>query len=334
MSTQASRNDAASSSEHAGAEAPAVARNGKVLSVTRRSGLVEPDVEEMLSSALLGDIGGTQASRNDADSNSERAGAEAPALVRNGKVLSVAGRGRLVEQDVEEMLSSALLASDSELGGILREVDEITKGLDASDPDKQTLRVAIHPAVWGAVRQALLDRELRRLALTDDLTCLYNRRGFFAAATQQLKLALRNQHCLLLFFFDLDELKKINDSFGHAEGDLAITRAADVLEATFRRSDILARLGGDEFAVLASETCNRTEGLISRRLENNLRKGNKNEPRYQLSFSLGVAKFDPKRAVSLGELMAEADQAMYERKRSRLTACVPQPATFRHKPLP
>ena len=55
------------------------------------------------------------------------------------------------------------------------------------------MRVATHPAVWGAVKQALLDRELRYLALTDDLTCLFNRRGFFAAATQQLKLAQRNE---------------------------------------------------------------------------------------------------------------------------------------------
>jgi diguanylate cyclase (GGDEF)-like protein len=252
--------------------------------------------------------------------NNARQTAERPSAVlrrptRNRKVFPISRPSREVQQGVEEMLASALLASDSELGGILREVDEISKGLKADGPDEQALRVAVHPAVWRAVRQVLVDRELRRLALTDDLTCLYNRRGFFAAATQQLKIALRNQHGLLLFFCDLDDFKRINDCFGHSEGDLALLRAADALEATFRHSDILARLAGDEFAVLATETSRQTEEAIFRRLETNLKKQNKNESRYQLSFSLGVARFDPKRPVSLGELISEADRAMYEKKR-------------------
>jgi PleD family two-component response regulator len=90
-----------------------------------------------------------------------------------------------------------------------------------------------HPAVWSAVKQALLNRELRHLALTDEFTCLYNRRGFFAAAAQQLKLAARNSHSLLLLYCDVDNLKKINDSFGHQEGDLALIRTADALEKGF-----------------------------------------------------------------------------------------------------
>ena len=107
-------------------------------------------------------------------------------------------RGSRPDAAVEDSLSSAVLASDSELARILREVDEISKGLRAEFPDVQALRVAQHPAVWGAVKQTLLERELRLLALTDDLTCLYNRRGFFAVATQLLKLAHRKSHnCLL-----------------------------------------------------------------------------------------------------------------------------------------
>jgi diguanylate cyclase (GGDEF)-like protein len=219
------------------------------------------------------------------------------------------------------MLSSAILASDSELDQILRMVDGVSKALKVDGPDSQTLRVTIHPAVWSAVRQALLDRELRHLALTDDLTCLYNRRGFFAVATQQLKLARRNQQGLLLFFCDVDDLKKINDSLGHRDGDLAIVRAADALEKAFRGSDVLARLGGDEFAALALETSPQTKEVILRRLEKNLKRlsVSADESRFQLSLSVGVARFDPKRPVSLGELMAHADKAMYERKRSRRT---------------
>jgi len=222
---------------------------------------------------------------------------------------------RPLDQGLEENLSSALQVADNELGQILGEVDAITKVLRSDQPDSPTLRAAVHPAVWSAVKHALIDRELRCLALTDDLTCLYNRRGFFAAATHMLKLARRNGQCLLLFFCDFDDLKMINDSFGHGEGDLALVRTADALEDAFRASDILARLGGDEFVVLALEQSTRTQEVILQRLKKSLKKRNAGQARYGLSLSIGVARFDPKRAVTLGELMAEADKAMYEQKR-------------------
>src|ERR1700722_14676208 len=117
-----------------------------------------------------------------------------PKQSSNRKVLAMARKNGLGENGLKENLFSALRAVDSEFGQILQEVDEISKLLKADHPDIQTMRVATHPAVWGAVKQALLDRELRFLALTDDLTCLFNRRGFFAAATQQLHLAQRNEH--------------------------------------------------------------------------------------------------------------------------------------------
>jgi diguanylate cyclase (GGDEF)-like protein len=218
---------------------------------------------------------------------------------------------------LEQVLTSALLAGDNELGQIVREVDEISKVLKSEAPDSKSLRVATHPAVWNAVKHALLERELRYLALTDDLTCLYNRRAFFAAAAQQLKLAHRNSQTVLLFFCDVDNLKKINDTFGHHEGDLALIRVADAMEEAFRDSDILARLGGDEFAVLAMTASGQGKEILLRRLHQSLKKSNANEPRYSLSLSVGVAQFDPKRVVSLGELMAEADKAMYQQKRAR-----------------
>jgi diguanylate cyclase (GGDEF)-like protein len=230
-------------------------------------------------------------------------------------VVAMTRKNGSAESDLAENLSSALRAADSEFGQILQEVDEISRLLKSDNPDTQTMRVATHPAVWGAVKQALLDRELRHLALTDDLTCLYNRRGFFAAATQQLKVSQRNQQSLLLMFCDVDNLKKINDTYGHREGDLALIRTADALEKSFRDSDILCRLGGDEFVALASETSNQTQETILRRLEKNLKKSSAGELRYELSLCVGVARFDPKCAVTLGELMVEADKAMYAKKR-------------------
>lgn len=234
-------------------------------------------------------------------------------------------RGTPADAGVEESLSSALLASDTDLARILHEVDEISKSLRGEFPDIKALRVAQHPAVWGAVKQSLLERELRLLALTDDLTCLYNRRGFFAVAAQLLKVAHRKSQNCLLFYCDVDNLKKINDSFGHHEGDLALIRVADALEHSFREADAIARIGGDEFAVMGLEASSRIEATLLRRMERNIRKAAAGETRYKLSVSVGVARFDPKRAISLGELMSQADMAMYEQKRKQVNLAVPPP---------
>jgi diguanylate cyclase (GGDEF)-like protein len=238
----------------------------------------------------------------------------------NRKVLTMSRNGP-AETGLAENLSSALRAADSEFAQILSEVDEISNLLRSKHPDTQTIRVATHPAVWSAVKQALLDRELRYLAVTDDLTCLYNRRGFFAAAAQQLKLAQRNGQSLLLLFCDVDNLKKINDAYGHREGDLALVRTADALEKSLRGSDILSRLGGDEFVALALETSNQTQEVILSRLEKNLKKSSATESRYELSLCVGVARFDPKHPIPLGELMVLADRAMYEKKRTARKLC-------------
>jgi diguanylate cyclase (GGDEF)-like protein len=258
----------------------------------------------------------TQEMRAESSSQAARLRTGSQKRTFNRKVLTMGRRNDTAETGLTENLSSALRAADSELGQILSEVDEISKLLKSNHPDTQAMKVATHPAVWGAVKQALLDRELRYLALTDDLTCLYNRRGFFAAAAQQLKLAQRNGQSLLLLFCDVDNLKKINDAYGHREGDLALIRTADALEQSLRGSDILSRLGGDEFVALALETSNQTNEVILRRLEKNLKKSNASESRYDLSLCVGAARFDPKHPITLGELMVLADKAMYEKKRS------------------
>jgi diguanylate cyclase (GGDEF)-like protein len=216
-------------------------------------------------------------------------------------------------------LSSALQATDGELADLLHEIDEISHTLRSHNPDKCTLRASSHPAVWAAVKQALLERELRYLAVTDDLTCMYNRRGFFAAATQLLKVASRNGQCLLLLFCDFDNLKRINDTFGHRDGDLALLRTADAMERSFRAADLLARLGGDEFVVLALEAANDQE-IMLRRFEKALKEANSGESRFQLSVSVGVARFDPKCAVSLSALISQAAKAMDQEKQRRLAA--------------
>lgn len=216
-------------------------------------------------------------------------------------------RKKHVARDLEGLLSSLVIASDKELGSITREIDQVADGLPRNN--SQTFGERVHPVVWSALKQAILERELRHLALTDDLTCLYNRRGFFAAATQQLKAARRHMQRMLLIVCDIDNLQQINDSFGHREGDFALVRMADTIEETFRESDVLARLGGDEFAVLALGTSNCHEDSIARRFQHAIDKSNSAESRYQISVSIGHARFDPHSPADLSDLIIKADRA-------------------------
>jgi two-component system cell cycle response regulator len=212
-------------------------------------------------------------------------------------------------------LSSALRSDDHELDQILSALEEISNWLKSGAPKSRSLERVLQQAASCAIRQSLLDREIRSLAVTDELTGLYNRRGFLASATHQLKLAHRQPQDVILLFFDMDNLKGINDAFGHREGDLAIIRATDALEETFRDSDILARLGGDEFAVLASAASIPYREAIVPRMDRSLEKANAEESRYKLSFTVGIARFDPETACSLGKLMARADQDLYANKK-------------------
>lgn len=218
------------------------------------------------------------------------------------------------KEALEAMMGSARRLEDSELDQILGALDDLVNIVKSRRRDFDAAYDALKRAAVWALKQSLLDREARSLAITDELTGFFNRRGFLASAAQQLKLAYRGPQNVLLLFCDLDGLKRINDSFGHAEGDLAHVRTADALEETFRDSDVLARLGGDEFAILAWEASVPDLGTMLSRLEKNLRRANAEESRYQLSLSVGVARYDHRSPLSLGELMAQADADMYRHK--------------------
>lgn len=162
------------------------------------------------------------------------------------------------------------------------------------------------------------EKILHTYSLTDDLTGLYNRRGFITLAEQQFKIADRSHGKMLLIYIDVDNLKDINDSFGHLEGDRALIDIAGVIKDTFRESDIVARIGGDEFVILTTEADNLNfEKIISRLLEN-IKRFNQNQPRkYILSVSIGYARYDPDNPNSIDDLIAEADRRMYENKKGR-----------------
>lgn len=169
-----------------------------------------------------------------------------------------------------------------------------------------------------AIERQRLVAEIRALSLTDELTGLRNRRGFFTLVEQQMRVAERTREGMVLLLADLDRMKWINDRFGHAEGDRALRDTADLLRETFRSSDVIARLGGDEFAILAVGAEPESTRCMIGRIQANLERLNQSPSRaYPLSISLGAACFDPADPGSVDEMLARADAAMYDQKRLR-----------------
>lgn len=128
---------------------------------------------------------------------------------------------------------------------------------------------------------------------------------------------------MLLFFIDLDEMKRINDTLGHGEGDKALFEVATLLRETFRSSDVIARIGGDEFAVLAIDAAEEDSKVLMGHLRNmtdihNLQ-GNR---KYMISLSIGYSYYDPEKPCSVDELMSKADELMYEQKRCKKTLSI------------
>ncbi|MEH2240507.1 GGDEF domain-containing response regulator [Nostoc sp.] len=161
------------------------------------------------------------------------------------------------------------------------------------------------------------EAEVRHLSLTDELTGLYNRRGFFWLANQQFKIAQRTQIFCCLLFVDLDSLKQINDSLGHEIGDRMIVDTAQLLKQTFRDSDIIARLGGDEFVIFIIVGSRNTDEFHPRLQANIDRYNQERNYSYQLSISVGVTQCVLNENVSLEQLIEEADKLMYEHKRAK-----------------
>ena len=161
------------------------------------------------------------------------------------------------------------------------------------------------------------EQALRAQSLRDELTGLYNRRGFFTIADRQARLADRNGTPFWLLFADVDDLKVINDTFGHQEGDQAIADVARVFRETFRDSDLIARIGGDEFVVLAMEADAEGADRMMARLREHLASFAKAHQRpYALSVSVGRSLYDPETPCPIEDLLAQSDAAMYEQKRS------------------
>jgi diguanylate cyclase (GGDEF)-like protein len=162
-----------------------------------------------------------------------------------------------------------------------------------------------------------MESEIRELSLRDALTDIYNLRGFRLLSEQALRLARRLNAPFSVLFIDLDDLKKTNDTLGHKAGSDLLIEVGEILKSSFRETDVMGRIGGDEFAVAGQFS----EGHIAeaaRQLKVSAEVLNR-ERRHGpvLSFSVGYVTMLPDDVMSLDELMARADKAMYEAKRRR-----------------
>ena len=166
--------------------------------------------------------------------------------------------------------------------------------------------------------QKNIERKLETLSQTDELTGLLNRRGFFNSASQKYLFSKKQQLGGILFFADMDGLKIINDTYGHHEGDYAISSMANILRQTFSEEDIIARIGGDEFTIFC---INKDLGFIDtvRQIIHDLcDRFNifSNKP-YKLAISIGALPFTAKEEANLESLLSSADKLLYEQKQVR-----------------
>lgn len=160
-----------------------------------------------------------------------------------------------------------------------------------------------------------INNNLYNLSLTDELTGLYNRRGFKQLGEQQIRLSIRNKNNFILFFADMDNLKSINDNYGHKEGDNAIISISQILHDLFRKSDIIARMGGDEFTMIVIDSSIVNEDIIKTKLYKNLEKFNRESGRpYKIEISIGTAEFNHQVPLSFSELLTLADGELYKNK--------------------
>lgn len=172
-----------------------------------------------------------------------------------------------------------------------------------------------------------LQNKLLELSIMDELTGLYNRRGFYLMADHFLQMVNRIKAKAAVIFIDLDSMKMINDTFGHAEGDRALIEMSQLLRKNLRSSDILARFGGDEFVAMVLESENKGfERLFTRIDKHFVDFNNQPDRKYPLLASHGVAYYNPANPCSLEELMEKSDRAMYENKQAKKQSGTPDDA--------
>lgn len=201
-----------------------------------------------------------------------------------------------------------------------REVSLLQALADATSVAMENVQISAELEQRVLDRTADLERvsnEMLQLSVTDDLTGVTNRRGFYLLAESVLLAARRDGLDCLFGFIDVDGLKKVNDHQGHVVGDALIIDVVQVLRATLRTSDVLARLGGDEFCVL-TVGADTEPAALKARITAAMQHFNDTEVRsYRVSTSIGLMAVPAGDTSTVDELLARADELMYEEKKAR-----------------
>lgn len=166
------------------------------------------------------------------------------------------------------------------------------------------------------------EEQLKLQTLTDELTGVYNRRGFYALGDQELRVVRRTKQPSFVFFVDIDGLKIINDTYGHQAGDEAIVVASELIRIAFRETDIIGRLGGDEFAALAVN-CNDVERVRARLSEQVAAWNQHSKLPWKLSLAVGLVALVPAAEENFESFVVRADTEMYAVKRAQKKAQTP-----------
>jgi len=168
------------------------------------------------------------------------------------------------------------------------------------------------------IQHVKIQGKIRVMAITDTITGLYNRQGFFSIVEKLLQLCKRQKKGIFMLYTDVDSLKKINDTFGHKEGDMALIDIANIFRQNYRESDIIARIGGDEFVVIPVGTTEDSAKIATSRLQKSIEIHNAESNRnYKLSLSCGIVYYDYKNPCSIDELLVQGDKLMNEQKRRK-----------------
>lgn len=224
---------------------------------------------------------------------------------RDGGVPDIKARRRLLTQVAE--LTAAAFGKLHARAALEQQV---------SQQSEQMMDTAQAHAVELARRDDV-EHEIRELSLTDVMTGLRNRRGFFVEAEQAFKMAQRRKAVSAVIFADIDGLKRVNDAIGHEAGDQLICDAADIFRASFRHADVVARMGGDEFAAFTLD--DEIPEAVVERIKRNLHAFNLMEGRtFDVSLSIGIVQCDPADRMSLDDYIHAADAQMYAHKQRRL----------------
>jgi diguanylate cyclase (GGDEF)-like protein len=208
--------------------------------------------------------------------------------------------------------------TQDEIGHLSKMFDRMTENLKQTTASRDDLNREIAERKKAEEKLKENEKKLHSLSITDELTGLYNRRGFFTLAEQQLKQSIRDKKGIYLVLADVDHLKRINDNLGHHEGDVVLIKTANLLKESFRESDIIARIGGDEFVILVNETPETTIDTITVRLKENIKAYNNTKSKnYEISLSIGVIHCSSEEPCNLEELIIKADKLMYTEKKQK-----------------